>query len=242
MKAGVALSDILTGLYAATGILGALHARKSTGTGKGTGQHIDLSLVDCTMAAMTNIAQYYLTSGALAPRLGNAHSTIVPYQVFDSTDGHVIIAVGNDTQFARFAAFLGHEDWADNPDYATNPARVKNRAALVPQIAAIIATQTTSYWIEALEDINIPVAPVQDMAAALNHPQSVARNMKITMDHAPSGQAVDLVGSPLKLSDTPVSYRRAPPSCGQDTHDVLREILNLDEETIARLKAQRIAL
>lgn len=235
MKVGVALSDIMTGLYAAIGILAALQNREVSGQG----QMVDLALLDCTLAAMTNIAQYYLTSGTLAPRLGNAHSTIVPYQVFETSDGHVIIAVGNDRQFGRLADHLGEGVWAQDPRFATNSARVKNRAVLVPLIAAYIARHTTTHWVEALQKIDVPVGPVNDMAQAFNMEQVKARAMRIEMDHPLSAGPVALVGSPLKMSGTPVTYRHAPPSCGLHTDELLREA-GMDEAAIAGLKAQGV--
>ena len=235
MKAGVALSDIMTGLYAAIGILAALHKRKETGHG----QHIDVALLDCTLAAMTNIAQYYLTSGDLAARRGNAHATIVPYQAFPSADGHVVIAIGNDRQFARFAAFTG-QDWAKDERFATNRARVKNRETLVPMIETITKREPTSWWVAKLAEIDVPAAPVNDMAQAFSHPQVKARDMQITMPHDTAGRDIDLVGSPLKLSATPVSYDRAPPVCGQHTDDVLGELLGMDKEDIQKLRDKGI--
>lgn len=231
MKAGVALSDVMTGLYAAIGILAALHSRRDTGRG----QFVDLALLDCTLASLTNIAQFYLTSGMLAPRLGNAHSTIVPYQSFETADGHVIIAVGNDTQFRRFAAGLG-ADWADDPRFATNQARVLNRAALVPLIAARMKEKDTAHWVAAYRDLDVPVSPVNRMDQVFAMDQIKARRMEIALPHPLSPADVHLVGSPLKLSETPVSYRKAPPFMGQDTEETLRGLLGLDEAQMEALR------
>lgn len=235
MKAGVALSDVITGLYAAIGILAALQSR----TQSGKGQHVDLALLDCTVASLTNIAQYYLTAGTLAPRLGNAHSTIVPYQVFEAQDGHVVVAVGNDTQFARFARYLGHPEWMQDTRYATNAARVRHRHLLVPEIAAILVTQPVAHWVAALQEIDVPVAPVNDMAQTFAMPQIQARGMRIEMAHDMALAPIALVGSPLKLSGTPVSYRHAPPACGRDTDEILRR-LHKDDATIAALRQKGI--
>jgi crotonobetainyl-CoA:carnitine CoA-transferase CaiB-like acyl-CoA transferase len=236
MKAGVALGDIITGLNAAAGILAALHHRSETGKG----QHIDLALTDCTLAAMTNIAQYYLTSGENAPRLGNAHSTIVPYQTFEAADGHVVLAVGNDTQFARFAAFAGHSEWAEDARFARNSGRVKNRDVLVPMIKKVMAREIMAHWIEGLRAIDVPCGPVNTMDKAFKTEQIQARGMEFEMEHALSRVPVHLVGSPLKLSETPVSYDAPPPLCGQHTDEVLEKLLGMTEADIQKLEAQNI--
>jgi crotonobetainyl-CoA:carnitine CoA-transferase CaiB-like acyl-CoA transferase len=233
MKTGVAIVDIMTGLYSAIGILSALHHREKTGEG----QMVDLALLDVTLAGMTNIAQYYLTSGALAPRLGNAHSTIVPYQAFEAKDGHIVIAVGNNPQFARLAKFLGREEWADDPHFATNSSRVRNRNALCPKIARLIAEKDVAYWVNGLRGIDVPVAPVNTMEQAFAEPQVQVRDMQVALPHPLSPADIHLVGSPLKFSATPVTYERAPPTLGQHTDEVLRDLLGLSDEDIQKLKA-----
>lgn len=232
VKAGVAISDIMTGLYAAIGILAALQARQHTGRG----QMVDLALTDCMMAGMTNIAQYYLTSGTLAPRVGNAHATIVPYQAFRTADGWVVVAIGNDSQFRRFCNFIGHAEWADDVRFSTNRARLAHRDELSPLMQAIIESKPTDYWVSGLYEVDVPVGPVQDMAQAFAHPQTQARGMEIEMAHTLCDAPVKLVGSPLKLSDTPVAYNRAPPVCGEHTGEVLREMLGLDADKLTALK------
>lgn len=235
MKVGVALADVMTGMNAAIGILAALRHRDQSGAG----QMVDVALTDCTLAGLTNVAQYYLTSGELSPRLGNAHGTIVPYQAFEGTDGYVILAVGNDTQFARFAGFVGHADWASDARFATNAARVTNRDVLVPMIRNILKEKPVAYWIESLEEINVPCGPVNTMDQVFDMEQIQGREMRITMPHSGSGRKIDLVGNPIKMSETPVSYDHAPPVCGQNTDDILKELLDLDDEAIAQLKASR---
>jgi len=225
MKVGVAVVDVMTGLYAAIGILAALQSREKTGKG----QFVDLALLDCTIASLTNIAQYYLTSGTLAPRQGNAHSTIVPYQAFETKDGHIIVAIGNDSQFARFATFL-KQDWHTDPRFITNQNRLHNRALLVPEIQALLKNYTTDDLYKALQDIDVPGGPVNAMDQVFAMDQVKERAMNITVDN------IKLVGSPLKLSDTPVSYRHAPPSLGQHTNDVLEEVVNLAPADIDRLR------
>jgi len=235
MKVGVALSDIMTGMNAAIGILAALRHRDQSGQG----QWVDLSLTDCTLASLTNIAQYYLTTGESAPRLGNAHSAIVPYQAFEAGDGHVILAIGNDGQFARFAEFVG-EDWADDEKFSSNAARVKNRDMLVPLIKDIIKQKTVSAWIEGLHSVDVPCSPVNRMDQVFDMEQIQTRNMQIQMDHVGSGQKIDLVGSPIKMSETPVQYDYAPPVCGQDTDTILKDLLDLDADSIAQLKSSKV--
>jgi crotonobetainyl-CoA:carnitine CoA-transferase CaiB-like acyl-CoA transferase len=231
MKVGVALSDIMTGLYAAIGILSALQARHISGKG----QHVDLALTDCTLSSLTNLAQYYLTAGQVPPRLGNAHASIVPYEAFETADDHVIFAVGNDTQFSRFAAICGHEEWAADPRFAKNSARVLHRNELLPLIRACLKGKTTAEWLALADTHNIPAAPIQKMDAVFETPQILARDMKIHMQHG-LGEEIDLIGSPLKFSETPVSYRNAPPVCGADTDLILSDILGLDEATRKRYR------
>ncbi|MGQ0526548.1 MAG: CaiB/BaiF CoA transferase family protein [Alphaproteobacteria bacterium] len=236
MKTGVAVSDILTGLNAAIGILAALHHREKTGQG----QHIDLALTDCTLSTMTNIAQYYLTSGNLAPRLGNAHSTIVPYQQFEAEDGHIIIAVGNDSQFRKLCAVLGKPEWADDPRFAKNSSRVKNRGDLVLMVAALLKTKPIAYWLEKCADAAVPAGPVNTMDRVFAMEQIKARDMQISMKHDLAPDAISLVGSPLKLSETPVSYKKAPPYLGRDTQEVLEKSLGMSADEVMNLQKHGI--
>ncbi|PCJ99828.1 MAG: CoA transferase [Zetaproteobacteria bacterium] len=236
MKVGVALSDVITGLNAAVGILAALNHR----TESGKGQHIDVALTDCTLASLTNIAQYYLTSGQNAPRQGNAHSTIVPYQAFEAKDGHIILAVGNDGQFKRFAKFVSHPEWAEDARFTRNAGRVQNRDVLVPMIKEIMAQHPIGYWIKELHAINVPCGSVNTMDKVFDMEQIQARNMKIEMDHSVSPTPVNLVGSPLNLSETPVSYDSPPPICGEQTDEILGKLLDLSPEDITELKKNGI--
>ncbi|MBI2234555.1 MAG: CoA transferase [Micavibrio aeruginosavorus] len=235
MKVGVALSDVMTGLYAAIGILAALHARQATSKG----QHVDVALLDCTLASLTNLAQYYLTAGEPAPRYGNAHSTIVPYQAFEASDGWIVVAVGNDKQFQHFVQGIGHGEWAADPRFATNSARVKHRDTLVPMIAEAIKSRKTAAWVDLMREIDVPCGPVNRMDQVFALDQIAAREMKITMEHF-SGSAIDLVGSPLKLSGTQAEYRLPPPVEGQDTMEILKDVLGLDENDIKKLTASGI--
>lgn len=230
-KVGVALSDVMTGMNAAIGILAALHHRHETGEG----QHVDVALTDCTLASLVNIAQYYLTSGQNAPRLGNAHSTIVPYEAFETKDGHIIIAVGNDTQFSRLCGVLNHPEWAEDARFARNSARVQNRNIFIPLLKELVATKTTQEWLDLLIAHDVPAAPVNTMDQVFAMEQIQHREMKIQMDHVLAPEKIDLVGSPLKFSKTPVEYKIAPPTLGQHTD----EILELLKHAPAGEKAQK---
>jgi crotonobetainyl-CoA:carnitine CoA-transferase CaiB-like acyl-CoA transferase len=213
-KAGVAIVDYVTGQNAAIGILAALQARTQTGKG----QMVDVALFDSSLAMMTNIASYALTSGKNPPRVGNAHTTIVPYNTFEAADGWIIIAVGNDHQFEKFAQFAGRPEWAGDARFKANSARVLNRDILTNEICALVKTKPCAYWIDGLLGVDVPCGPILTMLEALNHPQAVARNMVIEMPHK-HGTA-RMVANPIKLSDTPVTYRKAPPFNGEDNEGV----------------------
>ncbi|MEM8569786.1 MAG: CoA transferase [Pseudomonadota bacterium] len=221
MKVGVGIADVMCGMYATVGILAALRHRDQTGRG----QHIDIALVDSQIAWLINEGVNYLTSGNVPTRRGNGHPNIVPYQVFQTLDGHVIVAVGNDAQFSRFARFIGRPDLAEDPAYAINPARLRNREALLDQIVERLAQMRSREVIEGLEDLAVPVGPVNSIDDVFDSEQVAARDMQLSLDHpALKGQEVPGIGNPLKLSLTPVSYRRPPPVCGQDTEDVLKAL------------------
>jgi formyl-CoA transferase len=217
-KVAVGIADVMTGMYAATGILAALRHRDATGQG----QHIDLSLVDATVAWMINEGVAHLTTNAPRPRRGDQHATIVPYQTFACADGHVLVAVGNDTQYIRFCDFLGRPDLADDPRFATNSNRVRNREALIPTLEALMVQHTQAAIVDALEARKVPVGPVYTVEQAFASDQVAAREMRIDMakDGIDRG-GVELIGNPLKFSATPVTYRRPPPNLGQDTDAVL---------------------
>lgn len=221
MKVGVGIADVMCGMYATIGILAALRHRDKTGEG----QHIDVALVDSQIAWLINEGVNHLTTGALPKRRGNGHPNIVPYQVFATSDGHVIAAVGNDSQFRRFCEFLDVAHLADNPLYATNPARIENRESLLEKIMPLLAALPMGYVIEGLEARKVPVGPVQTLDQVFGSEQVKARDMIATIptDAAKSGE-VELIGNPLKLSKTPVTYRTAPPRFGQDTDKVLSKI------------------
>ncbi|HWA92580.1 MAG TPA: CaiB/BaiF CoA-transferase family protein [Rhizomicrobium sp.] len=228
MKVGVAVSDLVTGLYTAIAILAALFHQARTGEG----QSIDMALFDCQAAGLANQATNYLVGGMLPTRLGNAHPNIVPYQVFAVADGHMILAVANDRQYASFAQAAGI---APDPRFATNALRVANREALIALIAPAMKTRTLAQWIAALETANVPCGAINRIDQVFADPQAVARGLVVPMQHATG--AMDLVASPLRLSRTPPEYRSAPPLLGEHTDAVLRGMLGLDAAEIARLRA-----
>jgi crotonobetainyl-CoA:carnitine CoA-transferase CaiB-like acyl-CoA transferase len=202
----------------------------------GEGQHIDVALLDSQVAWLINEGLNYLVSGELPPRRGNAHPNIVPYELFQASDGAVIIAVGNDGQFRRLCEFAGAPELADDPLFATNPARLENRKACVDAVGKLVAKKARDEWVEGLEGLGVPCSPVNDVAQVFEDPQVKAREMKISMPHPLSGTGeVDLIANPLKLSGTPVSYRRPPPFLGQHTFEVLAELLDMDMQEIMEL-------
>ena len=220
MKVGVGIADVMCGMYATIGILAALRHRDATGEG----QHIDLSLVDAQMAWMINEGTNYLTSGKLPVRRGNAHPNIVPYEAFACSDGHVLVAVGNDAQFARFCDVLGCPEMATDTRFTTNLARIENRDVLIPLIADRLAAITKADVIDRLHAVKVPVGPINTVAEALHSDQAQARGVVQDMPTPGiKGGAVRLLGNPLKLSRTPVRYDCPPPRFGQDTDDVLRD-------------------
>jgi crotonobetainyl-CoA:carnitine CoA-transferase CaiB-like acyl-CoA transferase len=231
-KVGVALTDILTGLYAVNAILAAVAYRNISGRG----QYIDLSLLDVQVACLANQAMNYLTTGNAPGRLGNAHPNIVPYQDFPTADGDMILAIGNDGQFARFCGVAGHPDWATDERFGTNAARVAHRQSLIPLIRQATVMQTTADWITRLEEAGVPCGPINDLAQVFADPQVLARGMRIEMPHPDAGK-VPLVASPIRLSETPIEYRDPPPLLGQHTRAVMGEILKIDPQQLDALAA-----
>jgi len=215
-KVGVALTDIMTGLYATIGILAALAERVRSGLG----QHVDMALFDVTVAALANQAANYLVGGINPVRLGNAHPNIVPYQSFVVKDGHLVVAVGNDQQYRRFVEVLGCPQLAGDPRFATNGDRVRNRDALVPLLQGKMLERGKEAWLGLLEAAKVPVGPINSVAEVFALPQVAARDMRVTVPH-PQNAELSLVGNPIKLSRTPVEYHRAPPTLGQHTEEVL---------------------
>ncbi len=237
-KVGVALTDILTGLYAGNAILAALAHRDRDGFRCGEGQHIDLALLDVQVACLANQAMNYLVSGTPPRRMGNAHPNIVPYQDFPTADGDMILAIGNDGQFARFCAIAGHPEWASDPRFASNAARVRHRGELIPLLRQATVQRSTAEWIAALEGAAVPCGPINDLAGVFADPQVRARGLRIDLPHAGGGSAPQ-VACPIRLSATPVVYRQAPPRLGEDTEALLRA-LGRDEATIAALRREGV--
>ncbi|MDQ7745066.1 CaiB/BaiF CoA transferase family protein [Hydrogenophaga pseudoflava] len=219
MKVGVALTDVLTGLHAVSGILAAVAWRERSGEG----QHIDLALLDVQVSCLANQAQNYLITGQSPRRLGNAHPSIVPYQSFPTADGEMILAVGNDSQFASFCQVAGRAAWSTDPRFATNAARVAHRAELVPLLRQVTVQRTTAQWIDALEAANVPCGPINTLEQVFADPHVQARGLRVDLPHPVAG-ATPGVASPLRFSKTPVRYRRAAPALGADTESVLAEL------------------
>ena len=215
-KVGVALTDIMTGLYAVIGIQAALADRAQSGLG----QHVDLALLDVTAATLANQATNYLVGGLNPTRLGNAHPNIVPYQSFVAKDGYLIVAVGNDGQFRRYCQVIGAPELADDERFQTNRDRVGNRDALVPLLQVKMLERDKAEWIALLEAANVPAGPINSVGEVFAEPQIQARGMQVNLDH-PLNSKLQLVGNPIKLSRTPVEYRQAPPTLGQHNEDFL---------------------
>jgi crotonobetainyl-CoA:carnitine CoA-transferase CaiB-like acyl-CoA transferase len=231
MKVGVALTDILTGLYATVGVLAALNQREQSGLG----QHIDVALLDVQVACLANQAMNYLNTGISPKRLGNAHPNIVPYQDFPSADGNFIIAVGNDGQFRKLCEVAGLKTLADDPRFSSNKARVAHRAELIPLLRQATVFKTTADWVTLLEAAGVPCGPINDLAQVFADPQVKARGLRIDLPNS-LGSTTPQVASPLRLSETPVQYRNAPPLLGEHTEQVLTRHLGLNAEQIAALR------
>ena len=238
MKVGVGIADVMCGMYAAVSILAAVRHRDEAGKSGacGNGQHIDLSLLDSQAAWLINAGSNYLTSGENQHRYGNAHPNIVPYQVFQTCDSFFVLAVGNDIQFRKFCEFAGAPELPKDSRFKLNSDRVKNRKILVPMLDELTQRNSTQFWLEGLEKLQVPCGPVNTIKDVFDDPQIQHREMEISMPHPLSGKGdVSLIGSPVKMSATPVSYRHAPPTLGQHTNEILAEMLGMDEEECSEL-------
>ena len=235
MKVGVAVSDLLTGLYTTIAIQAALIHQAKTGEG----QSIDMALFDCQAAGLANQAMNYLAGHVVPGRLGNAHPNIVPYQVFATADGYLILAVANDRQYRSFCKAAERDDLASDARFKTNASRVAHRETLVALLEPVLAARTTTDWIARLEAANVPCGPINRVDQVFADPQAIARGFKVAMEHKTAGP-IDLVASPLRLSRTPPEYRNAPPVLGEHTHEVLSQILGLSASDISSLESAKI--
>ncbi|SIS74680.1 CaiB/BaiF CoA transferase family protein [Neptunomonas antarctica] len=235
MKAGVALVDVMTGLYAANAVQAALLHREETGMG----QYIDLALLDVQVATLANQAMNFLASGVSPERLGNAHPNIVPYQAFPTADGHIILAVGNDQQFTRFCEAAGRPELAADPAFSSNQKRVENRNDLIPFLLPLMKHNTTEVWLAKLGDVGVPCGPINTIAQVFDEPQIKHREMQISLEHRDAGN-VPSVANPVKFSKTPITYRQAPPVLGEHSEQVLKSVLDMTEKDIEKLCNQGV--
>ncbi|CAB3937192.1 Acetyl-CoA:oxalate CoA-transferase [Achromobacter insolitus] len=232
-KAGVAVTDIVTGMYATVAVLAALQERHNSGLG----QHLDIALLDSHVAMLANQNSNYFNSGVAPQRAGNAHQNVVPYQVFAASDGHLIVATGNETQYRAYCRAIGAPELGDDPRFATNRMRLANRELLVGLLTEIMRQGKRDDWIAKLEAVGVPCGPINDIAQAQAHPQAQARQLRRDLPH-PAGGVAAVTASPLRLSASPVEYRRAPPLLGEHTEEVLREVLGKTQEEIAAFRAE----
>lgn len=241
LKVGVAVIDVFTGLYASNAILAAINARDSALNGSGTGQYIDMALLDVGMAVLANQAAGFLATGQTPERAGNTHPSLAPYQDFKTSDGNVLLAIGNDGQFARFCAAVHQPAQARDARFATNTGRVQHRAALLEWLQPLMQTRTTADWIALLQDKAVPCGPINTVAQAFDDPQVQARGIRMTLPRQAGNDIAQVatVASPMRLSATPVSYRSAPPTLGQHTQEVLQE-LGLSEDAVHALRAAHV--
>jgi crotonobetainyl-CoA:carnitine CoA-transferase CaiB-like acyl-CoA transferase len=237
MKAGVGVADVVCGLYATVGILASIESRHKTGTG----QFIDLALMDAQVALLVNQGVAYLTNGEVPPRRGNDHPTIVPYGVFPASDGDFVLAVGNDQQFQKFVVEAGAPELSVDPRFAKNADRVRNRLTLIPNLRQLTIKRTTTAWMTALDAAGVPAGPINSLDRVFESEQVASRQMRVRLPHKVAAAAhIDLIGNPLKLSATPVHYAKPPPQVGEDTETVLRTILGLSDQDIADMRAQGV--
>jgi len=233
-KVGVAVSDLFTGMYATSAILASLLERGKSGRG----QHVDMALLDVQVAMLANLSSSYFVSGQAPARMGNAHQNIVPYHVFRAADEFLIVAVGNDGQFAAFCRVLGAPEWARDERFATNPQRVRHREQMVAMISERLATRPARQWLAALEPAGVPCGPINDLSQVFADPQVVHRRMQVKAAHPAAGE-VTMVANPMKLSATPIGYERPPPLLGEHTEEVLTGLLGMGPDEIASLRAAR---
>ncbi len=234
-KAGVAIADLMTGMYSTVAVLTALAHRDRTGEG----QYIDMALLDVQVAMLANMNSNFLASGKPPARWGNAHPNIVPYQTFQTSDSWIIVAVGNDGQFRKFVEAGKRADLADDDRFATNPERVRNRETLVPILAEMVRARSKHEWIDALEAAGVPCGPINNLEEVFENEQVVARGMEVQLPH-PSGGTVKLVRNPIRMSATPPEAQAHPPTLGEHTEAVLRDVLGYDDVRIDALRGRSV--
>ena len=234
-RVGIPIVDIMTGMYATIAVCAAIAHRAETGVG----QHLDLALLDTQVAILANQGMNYLATGEAPQRIGNAHPNIVPYQTFKTADGDIILACGNDNLFNKFCEVAGCRELVSDPRFATNSKRVENRAEITEILAAIFRKRTTRDWVSALEAAGVANGPINDLAQVFEEPQVVARGMRIDLPH-PTAGTVPLVASPMRFSATPLEHKMPPPTLGQHTDEILRDVLGMDASAIETLRAARV--
>ena len=235
MKVGVAITDITAGLFAANAIQAALLARTKTGRG----QAVDISLLDVQVSWLANVASNYLVSGNKAGRYGNAHPSIVPYESFQAQDGYFCLAVGNDGQWQKLCQLIERPELAGDERFATNPARVQHRDVIIPLLQDVFRTREVQFWLRQIRNAGVACGPIQTVDEVFADPQVRARDMRVAMPHPTAGE-VDVTGSPLKLSDTPVEYRLPPPLLGEHTEQILTTLLGYSAEDVERLRSEEV--
>ena len=234
-RAGVAIADISTGMFAANAILAALYSREQTGKG----QRIDMSLLDSQVALLSYAATNYFVSGSITNRLGNAHPNIVPYQSFKARDMHFVLAVGNDKQWEIFCKSINKPEWIDDEKYLTNALRVNNRKQLIDQLSKLFATQNAGYWLEIFDKVGLPSGPINELDKVFENEQIKSREMQIELPHSIDNK-VTLLNSPIKIPTSPTKTHKAPPTLGEHTEEILKEKIGLDQDTVARLRNEGI--
>ena len=234
-RAGVAIADISTGMFAANAILAALYSREQTGKG----QRIDMSLLDSQVALLSYAATNYFVSGSITNRLGNAHPNIVPYQSFKARDMHFVLAVGNDKQWEIFCKSINKPEWIDDEKYSTNALRVSNRKQLIDQLSKLFATQNAGYWVEIFDKVGLPSGPINELDKVFENEQIKSREMQIELPHSIDNK-VTLLNSPIKIPTSPTKTHNAPPTLGEHTEEILKVKIGLDQDTVARLRNEGI--
>ena len=234
-RAGIAVADLASGIYACNAVLASLFARERTGQG----QRIDISLLDCQIALMSYVASNYMVSSEPPTRYGNAHPNIVPYEVFEAQDGYFAFAAGNDLQWGKFCSAVDRDAWASEERFATNPARIEHREELIPLLNELFGQRPVSEWLALCEEIGLPAGPINDMPAVFADPQVIARELRLDVPHPTEG-SVPLLASPLNIPTSPSSVRLPPPTLGQHTDEILTELLGYDEAALRDLQTEGV--